>query len=62
MQSSDLSIYFVIGSHPNEFFDSCRIDGYFPLSSSLLINSISRFYDLPQNNFQILGKNPTRYW
>ena len=55
MQSSDLSIYFVIGSPPNEFSDSCRIDGYFPLSSSLLINSISRFYDLPQNNFQILG-------
>lgn len=39
----------------NAFFDLYRIGGYFPLSSSLLINSKSRFYDLPQNNFQILG-------
>ncbi|KAK8846989.1 hypothetical protein M9Y10_019563 [Tritrichomonas musculus] len=56
MQPPGLSIYFVIGSPPNQYFDSSRIGSYFPISTSLLINSISRlFFDLPDKNLQILG-------
>ena len=52
----DLSIYFVIGSPPNQYFDSSRIGSYFPISNSLLLSSISRlFFDLPDQNFQIFG-------
>ena len=56
MQSSNLSIYFVIGKHPNEIFDSSRIGCYSPISNSLLLNSISRlFFDLPDQHFQVFG-------
>ena len=56
MQSSDLSIYYVIGQAPNEYFDSSRIGSYFPISNSLLLSSISRlFFDLPSDKFQIFG-------
>ena len=53
---SSLSIYFVIGNNPNEYFDSFRINSYFPLSNSLLLNSISHiFYNIDDFHFKIFG-------
>lgn len=56
---TSLSIYFVIGKNPDEYNDPFRIGSYFPLSNSLLLNSISHlFYDLDNHHFHIfcIGK------
>ncbi|KAK8839257.1 hypothetical protein M9Y10_032188 [Tritrichomonas musculus] len=52
----NLSIYFIIGYLPNEFFDSTRIDCHSPLSDLILLHSISKyFFELPSDNFHVFG-------
>lgn len=52
--TSDMSIYYIIGTNPNEYFDIFRIGSYFTISNSLILNSISNLiYDI--NDFIIFA-------
>ena len=55
----NMSIYYIIGVNPNEYFDAFRIESYYAISNSLVLNSISNlFYDIgdsSNNRFQILA-------
>lgn len=49
-----MSIYYIIGTNPNEYFDIFRIGSYFTISNASVLNSISNlFYD--KNNFHIFA-------